>query len=312
MFLGVDGGGTKTAFCILDETGAVRARTEGETCYFLRIGLDEAERRVAKGVEDACHVAGIAPDELTYAFFGLPAYGEVSSVIDRLNHFPRTILGHDRYECGNDTVCGWAGSLGAADGINIVAGTGSISYGVNEGVGRRCGGWGEIFGDEGSAYWIGRAALQAFSRMSDGREPPSPLLERLSAYLALGVELDIVDVVLNQWAGDRTRIAGLARVVDDAAASGDPQSIRILDEAARELALLLRATREALDFDENAVVAVSYSGGVFRSRHVLDAFRRELAAGPHFELRQPLYEPVVGAALYAARLAGTVLTPRTA
>ncbi|WP_062017524.1 N-acetylglucosamine kinase [Aureimonas sp. AU4] len=311
MYLGVDGGGTKTAFCILDETGAVRARTEGETCYFLSIGLDEAERRVVKGVEEACRAAGVAPRDLDFAFFGLPAYGEVSSVIERLDRFPGAMLGHDRYRCGNDTVCGWAGSLGAADGINIVAGTGSISYGMNRGVGLRCGGWGEIFGDEGSAYWIGRAALQAFSRISDGREPPSPLLDRLRAHLELGADLDMVDVVLNRWAGDRTRIAGLARVVSEAAEAGDPRSRGILNEAARELALLLRATRAALGFDEGERVAVSYSGGVFRSRLVLEAFRRELETGPHFELRQPLYEPVIGAALYAARLAGAVLIPRT-
>ena len=74
-----------------------------------------------------------------------------------------------RYRCGNDAVCGWAGALAGEDGINIVAGTGSIGYGEFEGRAARAGGWGELFSDEGSAHWIAREALSLFSRMSDGR-----------------------------------------------------------------------------------------------------------------------------------------------
>ena len=72
-------------------------------------------------------------------------------------------------------VCGWAGSLGAEDGINIVAGTGSIGYGQRGSVSARAGGWGEAFSDEGSAYWIAMQGLNAYSRMSDGRLPKGPL-----------------------------------------------------------------------------------------------------------------------------------------
>ena len=65
---------------------------------------------------------------------GLPAYGEDSHATAQLRQFPAAILGHDRYACDNDMVCGWAGSLACADGINIVAGTGSIA---NRARGRR-------------------------------------------------------------------------------------------------------------------------------------------------------------------------------
>ena len=75
-----------------------------------------------------------------------------------LDAMPAALLGHRRYRCGNDMVCAWAGSLGGEDGINIVAGTGSIGYGERAGASARAGGWGEVFGDEGSAYWIARAA----------------------------------------------------------------------------------------------------------------------------------------------------------
>ena len=50
-----------------------------------------------------------------------------------------------------------------------------MTYGERQGVGHRVGGWGELFGDEGSAYWIAAAGLNAFCRMSDGRLPRGPL-----------------------------------------------------------------------------------------------------------------------------------------
>ena len=77
-------------------------------------------------------------------------------------------------------VCGWAGSLAGEDGINVISGTGSMTYGERHGTGHRVGGWGELFGDEGSAYWIAAQGLNAFSRMSDGRLARGPLLRHCS------------------------------------------------------------------------------------------------------------------------------------
>jgi N-acetylglucosamine kinase-like BadF-type ATPase len=89
------------------------------------------------------------------------------------------LLGNGRFACGNDMICGWAGSLGCEDGINIVAGTGSIGYGERQGESARVGGWGEAFGDEGSAHWIAIQGLALFSRMSDGRMARGPLYDRV-------------------------------------------------------------------------------------------------------------------------------------
>ena len=81
-------------------------------------------------------------------------------------------------------VCGWAGALAGEDGINIVAGTGSIAYGEYRGRSARAGGWGELFSDEGSAYWLAREGLRLFSRMSDGRAPRGALYGTCGATLA--------------------------------------------------------------------------------------------------------------------------------
>ncbi|WP_022887570.1 N-acetylglucosamine kinase [Glaciibacter superstes] len=319
MFLGVDGGGTKTALCLVDSDGNLVAAEEAPSSYYFSAGIGSAgigsagielvQRVLKQGVDAVCSRAGITPNDVTHAFFGLPGYGEASGDTAIIDAVPRSILGHERYACDNDMVCGWAGSLGAVDGVNVISGTGSMTYGEHHGRGVRVGGWGELFGDEGSAYWIAIQGLIAFAKMSDGRLPDGHLRAALSEHLDLPTDLDLVDVVLNRWNGGRSEIAALSPVVVRAANEGDAEAIRILAEAGRELADIVDVTTRRLKFDRDSVVPVSYSGGVFRSAAVLDQFRRALAERPYaFDLREPLYPPVVGAALYAAKLAGMPLT----
>jgi N-acetylglucosamine kinase-like BadF-type ATPase len=311
-YLGVDGGGTKTALCLVDEGGHVAAQTQAPSCYYFTEGIELVARVLQEGIDEVCEQASVKPAEIRYAFFGLPTYGEVSGDVSTLDTIPGEILGHGRYACDNDTVCGWAGSLGGVDGINVVSGTGSITYGERLGRGVRVGGWGDLFGDEGSAYWISIKGLNAFTRMSDGRLPVGPLHEGLRAHLELAADLDVVDVVLNRWQGGRSEIATLSRVVAAAAETGDECAARILSEAADELARLVDTTRRILDFGPGEKVPVSYSGGVFRVRSIVEGFGSALEdLHDGYDLRKPLYSPVIGAAIYAARLAGEPLATKT-
>ncbi|MEV0718888.1 BadF/BadG/BcrA/BcrD ATPase family protein [Asanoa sp. NPDC050611] len=308
MFLGVDGGGTKTAFCLLRADGSIAAETTAASSYYFSEGIDLVSRVLEEGIGAVCATAGRTPADIDFAFFGIPTYGEVSGDMAVLDAAPRKILGHDRYRVDNDMVCGWSGSLGAADGINVISGTGSMTYGERAGRGHRVGGWSELFGDEGSAYWIASRGLQAFSRMSDGRAPRGPLLDVLREHLELAADLDLIDVVLNRWQGDRGRIAALCPQVITAADRGDEAAAAILAEAGRELALLVDTTRSQLGYGAEEQVLVSYSGGTFNAPQVLSGFRAHLhELHDRYDLRQPLYPPVVGAALYAAKQARSPL-----
>ncbi|MEV4414117.1 BadF/BadG/BcrA/BcrD ATPase family protein [Catellatospora sp. NPDC049609] len=310
-FLGVDGGGTKTAFCLLRADGSVAAQTQAAGTYYFTEGVALVGRVLREGVAAVCAGAGVTPAEIGYAFFGLPAYGEVSGDVAALDAAPRDILGHDRYAVDNDMVCGWAGSLGGVDGINVISGTGSMTYGERAGRGLRVGGWGELFGDEGSAYWIAMRGLAAFSRMSDGRAPAGPLRDLLVEELHLAAELDLLDLVLNRWRGDRGKVASLSPLVARAATLGDETAARILVDAGHELALLVDTNRRRLGYAVDEQVPVSYSGGVFNAEGVLGPFRERLVSlHQGYDLRQPLYSPVIGAALHAARLGGEPLDAR--
>jgi N-acetylglucosamine kinase-like BadF-type ATPase len=309
MFLGVDGGGTKTAFALIDSAGRVLARHQDSSAYYIEVGMAGVAAMLARGCEALFAAAGVTAADVSFAFFGLPAHGEDRTIVPLLDALPRAVLGHDRYLCGNDMVCSWAGSLACADGISVIAGTGSMAYGEVAGRRARVGGWGELFSDEGSAHWIARAGLGLFSRMSDGRAPRGPLYQLVRDRLALQQDLDLCQVVYGELKGERSRIAALSRLVSEAAALGDQQAQAIIDAAAAELAALVDAVRSALGIEAGQDVAVSCTGGLFGADGPLHTpFAQALAArGAAYRLAPPRLAPVIGAALYAARSAGTPL-----
>jgi N-acetylglucosamine kinase-like BadF-type ATPase len=305
VYLGVDGGGTKTRFALIDGDGRLLGEAELGTTYHPHVGLDGVRAILTQGVADVLGSAHRALADIGYAFFGLPAYGEDSRATAQLQGCPAAILGHQRYTCDNDMVCGWAGSLACADGINIVAGTGSIGYGQRQGIAARAGGWGEAFSDEGSAYWIAMRGLNAYSRMSDGRLPKGPLHAIFNAHFQLDNDLDICAHVYGGNTYARGDLAQLSRQVAEAAQAGDGMAAGIFRDAGRELACICDTLRLALRFEADEPVPVSYSGGAFNAGELLLAPLRDalLAASPHFDMRLPLHVPHYGAALYAARLA---------
>ena len=308
-FLGVDGGGTKTAFVLTDASGRELARHEGGSSYHIQVGFEALHALLHEGVQAVLDKAGASPDDIIFAFFGLPAHGEDSQVQPFLDVIPEAVLGHHRYACGNDMICGWAGSLGGEDGINIVAGTGSIGYGERQGRSARGGGWGEVFSDEGSAYWIAVQGLNAFSRMADGRLPRGPLHDLLMRELELKSDLDVCGYVYARSGPQRDRIAGLSRLVARAAAQGDEAARRIFADAGRELATIVEAIRRRLEYQPGESVTLSYSGGVFQGGElILQPFRQQLSLySPDYRLITPRFSPAIGAALYAARLSGRAL-----
>jgi len=310
MYLGVDGGGTKTSFVLVNKEGELLASHNEKTSYHIEVGMTAASKLIREGVGRVFTKANRSIDDLTFAFFGLPAYGEDSALLDVLDNLPSSIIPKEKFRCDNDMICGWAAALGGEDGINIVAGTGSIAYGENNGLKARCGGWGEIFSDEGSAYWIARNGLEAFTRMSDGRLSKGPLYSLIRREFDLRNDLDVCAAVLSHWNAERGRIAQLSALVYKAATDGDKVANEIFERAAHELALIIDATRQSLDFTSNVAVPVSYTGGVFSAgKMILDPLKsRLMSLSPDYNLVPPKYKPAVGSALYAAKLDGFAFT----
>ena len=311
LFLGLDGGGTKTAVVLADGDGTVVARWRGPGCSWLDAGLDAVATVISDGTRQVLTSAGRSADDVTHAFYGLPGHGESASTDGTLDALPGVALGHGRYTVGNDMLAGWAGSLGGRDGINVIAGTGSMAYGEHGARTHRVGGWSELIGDEGSAHWVARRGLNAFSRMADGRLPRTPLHALLRERTGIVADLDLVGLVMQDLQGGRAAVAALSRVVTAAAAVGDPVAAAILDDAVDELVEQVRVVADVLGDDpDGAPTTVSSSGGMFsddgfRGRFVARvADERGEDARPRFALVEPALPPELGAVVYAIRRAG--------
>jgi N-acetylglucosamine kinase-like BadF-type ATPase len=309
-YLGVDGGGTKTDFLLVDESGRVLAARRAGTAYYLETGVDAVRSMLTDGICATLAQASILPGDVTHACIGLPAYGEDSVLIARLDEIASDVLPMKAYRCVNDVVCGWAAALAGRDGINIVAGTGSIAYGEFESRSARAGGWGELFSDEGSAYWMAREGLSLFSKMSDGRADKGPLYALMREHFRVRADLDVCAAVYGPPPLARSEIAALAPIMARAARAGDTRVLRIFEAAAQELAAIVHAVRDRLAVPPRVALPVSYSGGLLQSSGLLlPLLEGVLQNGERsYKFAAPALSPSAGAALYAAKLAGTPLS----
>jgi N-acetylglucosamine kinase len=300
LFLGVDGGQSGTTAVIGDETGRILGTGDAGPCNHAAAaeGRAKLERAIRGSVGDACRQAGLELSNVTFeaACFGLSGGPE-----DRLEILGSVVRSSRPLIITNDAVVALAGATSHGQGIIVIAGTGSISFGRNgAGETARAGGWGHIFGDEGSAFDIGRQALRSALRMEEGWGPPT----RLREILITATESRDANDTLHRFYGPewpRSRVATLAPLVDAAAAEGDAIALRIMHNAAQDLAMLAASVRGQL-WQVQDPVELAYIGGVFQSGTLLERFRMLVEIDGVTHCARPIRGPAEGALLEAMRI----------
>lgn len=303
VFLGVDGGSTKTELLLADEKGRLLARRVAGGCNYIQLGSREAFAAFFRCcIEDVCAGAGLSPQDVDSAMVGLPVYGEMEECEETMPATFDSILGKGRTWLANDTVPGWSGSLGARPGIHVVSGTGSIVYGMDEkGKDCRVGGWSLLFADEGSGSWMGVKVLNTFFRQADGRLPRTALYDIVRRHFGLTKDLFLISLVNSNIDTQMSRFAKLQFLAEEAYLAGDESMAALYVDAAGELANCAHAVRGNLDFDPGQPVRVSYYGGVFKAgKVILEPFAREIEARG-MRLIKPKYPPGIGAVALAAK-----------
>ena len=304
-YLGVDGGGTKTRYILINENFNKLVDIERGTIHIHQVGIDFFREELTSTIESVCNEVKISKKDLDYIFLAIPGYGE--SIEDKLiiDSIIADILNGIPYSTDNDCVAGWAAGTGCKDGINIVAGTGSIAFGKNKyGKTARSGGWGPTIGDDGGAHWIGLKVINEYTKQKDGRKDKTQLVEIMEREMGINYYYGIVDLVFNQYKLRRTEIAGLSKVASIAAESGCPVCIEIFKQAAEELFLHINSLAKELNFDDEFVV--SYTGGVFKAGDLILKPISEMIdrANLKCKLTAPKLDPWNGAALMAYSLSG--------
>ncbi len=202
--------------------------------------------------------------------------------------------GVTRVLMAHDSVTSYLGALGDERGVVVASGTGVVTLAVGAKTYARVDGWGNLLGDAGSGYWIGRAALEAVMRAHDGRGPATKLT---AAALAEFPDLEQAYITLQSDPGRVRRIAAYTRHVADLAAT-DEVAASICDVAARELVLSVSTGLERVDEAGGPSPVVCAMGGVLRSEAIASRFTEELRARwPEADIREPAGSGLDGAAL---------------
>lgn len=259
-WLGIDGGGTKTAFSIFDEDMEPLERFRLPGCHVAQAGAEGMRAVLREGIGRA-RATGLLGGSFGIGM-GICGYGEDAGTTALIGEIAREAAGGAPLELVNDVEAAWAAALGMRDGIVLIAGTGSMAYGRRGELSARAGGWDYELGDEGSGGWLGRELLRAFTRQSDGRDEPGPLLAMVRRALGLGDDFDVIPYAREHiW--DRGEISSLAPIVTRAAREGDASAAAILARAGREEADMVAAVARALFADAPGEVPVACVGGTF-------------------------------------------------
>lgn len=290
--LGIDAGGTKTVCLLADARGEILAEARGGGANLQAVGELEVEKVLHYVMDKAIGDRDVRPAAICLGIAGVdrPQDAEaVRGIMRRIGFKTRTLV-------VNDALVALVAGAGDAPGIVVIAGTGSIAYGRNaEGRAARAGGWGYLLGDEGSGFWIGRNALAAVVRQSDGRGPATLLTELVLDYLKLSSAADLIHEVYYRDL-HRHAIAALAVLVQRASDEGDAVAAEILQRASVELAAAASSVTSRLGMRGDAFPTV-LAGGIFKVVPWLaeDVTRGMSEVAPRSQVSVLTIEPAVGA-----------------
>ena len=247
-YLGIDGGGSKTAFLLESEDEQEIARFETGPSNWLSSGPATARESLTQGV----HRLPKAPDVVCGGFAGAGRAEGIEFYRNCLSE----LLPRAQLLIETDAFITYIGAIGPVPGILLIAGTGSIALARRaDGTMVRAGGWGPTFGDEGGGFWIGREAIRHALRAHDAGKSAE-----FVASIAGALKLRNITEAPAAWKDallDVRSVAGLASIVT-AHYPAEPAD-QILAEAAGHLRSLAELVQRRADLPESCPMSVSGS-----------------------------------------------------
>ena len=285
FWLGIDGGGTKTAFMLADAAGSVMRTLTLDSCNPASVGIEKATEIVTKGFGEI--TAGLDARRVSVhaGIAGISVGNAAAAVREALEK-----TGAARVSVSNDAQNIVSAGLGKSDGVIAILGTGSVII-TRCGAERQIGGYGHLIGDALSGSELGRACLEAVLAELDGWGSPTALTRRVGR--------DGRALIKRLYAEGKKFAATLAPIVFECAAAGDEKARSIIENNVSRLAAQLSGALG--DFKgRGAPVRVILAGGITtHADSFMPELKEKIVSPAPFEITLLGCEPVIGAVLLA-------------
>lgn len=307
IFIGVDGGGTKTEATAIRSSGEVLSRFTGGSTNPYIVTFDKAMEElqvVLDGLLAFIIDKSFSITSICLGMSGVSSVEECRRVQARLLSYFQQRQRSVHIYMRSEAEISLMAVLERQYGILAISGTGSNTYGITKsGDIHRVGGWGHLLGDEGSGYQIGLQALKSVIKSHEGITPPTIMSSLMIAAHPLQHITDLKSYIY-QPAITKQHIASFARCCIEAADAGDEAAIRIIRQQAEELADTTSALiRQQAEFAESDLVWI---GSIFKHSPLFRKTYCSSLLSRYPQLRFPEGNrertPAHGAALLACKL----------
>ncbi|MBP1948041.1 N-acetylglucosamine kinase [Virgibacillus litoralis] len=294
---GIDGGGTKTKAVIADMDGLIVAKTTAGPTNPNVMSREKLIQTLDTMMQDLKEQAPDVFDNISSVFAGISGVGNSKAKAD-LEYILKQKVSNSVTVCVEaDTVNALYSGTYGEPGIVQISGTGSITYGINQQMKHdRVGGWGYLFGDEGSGYDIGRQGIMAALKANDGRGEKTILLEMLCTYFDVTHPYDFIQRIYASPI-PKSEISPISKLVFEAYKQNDLVAKDIMGNIVNELSSSIRTLYMKL-FKPDEEARVVLCGGVFSDTEVLPRLlKAELQEYKNITVLIPIMPPVGGSVI---------------
>ncbi|EGG18164.1 hypothetical protein DFA_06831 [Cavenderia fasciculata] len=263
LFIGVDGGGTKTLTVVIDEQGNELGRHHSGGSNHHSVGEELAREAIFEGIKETVKKAGGSLSDVARVCLGISGIDRPEDQV-LVGTWMNDILPSVTYDVSNDAVIALAsGTMGKLYGCVIISGTGCIAYGFNrQGKSTRSAGWGPLLGDEGAGYQVGFDMLKAIVSAKDETRPKTLMTDKVLTQLCMKSEDELITWAYDPKNQGWQKFAQLAPIATECALAGDVAAQQVLDKNVQAMVEYIQSVFVKLGLDkESESVPLVLAGG---------------------------------------------------
>ena len=258
LFLGIDGGGTKTDFVLADENGNVLRQIKLDACNPNDVGIDAAKNILRAGIHECLSTYRKSDVSVFAGIAGSSSSKNSTALGNFLGEF-----GFEQMRLGSDAENAVAASLGKRNGIAVIMGTGTVAFAKKKDRLYRVGGYGQLFGDAGSGFAIGRDVVLAALECEDGSGEDTVLYDLVKEKCGSDRVLSLLDEF---YRGGKRLLAQYAPLAFSAYLENDAKAREIIEKNVGAVAKLIRGAAKKIDREETTV---SICGGLAAHKEII-------------------------------------------